>query len=178
MQSFNIGPMYGYPYPYAEGGTPTPMATLMPADGSGASATAVAVPADGAGAKATAIAVAPYPGRPPVSAYIVNAQLVAETSSPEQLAAAMSAAIEAGTENVSTFTKGPSSAAPSGPALSAAVAQATEQAKAMAQASAQAVGVTLGAVRSVVVLPATPYYGGPMPVATWQVQVRLTYVIQ
>jgi uncharacterized protein YggE len=161
LQGFNVGPSYGYPYP-------------MPVD---------APPGAGMGASEPAIA----PGRPVMppepTGYMVNAQLMADTTSPEQLATAMRIAIESGATNVNSFVKGGpgSPTPPDSQKFGPAITQATEQARVMAQASAQAAGVTLGGIHSVTVLPASPIYSGgpgPVPSVTWQVQVRVTYHLQ
>ncbi len=159
VQGFNIGPDYGYPYP---------MPAVEPAMG-GATATAVPAPS-----------IMPRPPQP--SGYMVNAQLMVDTTSPEQLATAMRVAIEGGATNVNSFFKGGpgSPTPPDASKLAPAIASATEQAKVMAQASARAAGLTLGGISSVTVLAPTPSYGGggPVPAVTWQVQVRVTYSIK
>lgn len=163
VQGFNIGPDYGYPYP-------VPPIAVDPAAGGGATAPAMPAPS-----------IMPRPPQP--SGYMVNAQLMVETTSPEQLATAMRVAIEGGATNVNSFLKG-GAGNPTPPAaskLAPAIASATEQAKVMAQASAQAAGLTLGGISSVSVLAPTPSYNGgpgPVPTVTWQVQVRVTYAIK
>lgn len=156
LQGFNVGPSYGYPYP-------------MPVD---------APPGTGASEPAIAPSRPIMPPQP--SGYMVNAQLMADTTSPEQLATAMRIAIENGATNVNSFVKGGpgSPTPPDASKLAAAIAQATAQARVMAQASAQAAGVTLGGVHSVTALPASFTFNGgpgPIPSVTWQVQVRVTY---
>lgn len=156
-QGFNVGPMYGYPMP-----TPLP---IPPAGESGGGA----VPARPV-------------GPPPVSGYMVNAQIMVETAGPEQLATVMRVAIDNGATNVNSFFKGgPGNQTPPDVArLVPAIREATEQAKVMAQASAEAAGVTLGGIHSVTVLPPTPSFGGggPVPTTTWQVQVKVTYQLR
>lgn len=185
VQGFNIGPMYGYPGPY-----PVPISMPVPPTKTEparpvmpvARATAMVPSAGGssAGPAGTSIAVPLYPPGPPsISGYTVNAQLVVEMTSLEQLAPAMRIAIEQGATGVNSFSKGmPAGPPPEGAALDAAIAQATMQAKAMAQASAKAAGVTVGELHSTQVMPPMPsYYCGPMPTPTWQVQVRVAYRI-
>ena len=167
VQGFNVGPQYGYPYPM-----PMPM-PVEPDGGTGSGA----VPPSGATAPARPISP------PEPTGYVVNAQLMADTTGPEQLAAAMRVAIENGATNVNSFIKGgPGNPTPPNPdALGPAIRQATEQAKVMAQASAEASGVALGDIDSIAVLAPTPSYGGgpgPIPTVTWQVQVRVTYNLQ
>ncbi len=162
VQGFNIGPDYGYPYPVP------PIAAVDPAMGG---ATAPAMPAP---------SIMPRPPQP--SGYMVNAQLMVDTTGPEQLATAMRVAIEGGATNVNSFLKGGpgNPTPPDASKLAPAIASAPEQAKVMAQASAQAAGLTLGGVSSVTVLAPTPSYGGggPVPAVAWQVQVRVTYAIK
>jgi uncharacterized protein YggE len=152
MTGFNIGPSYP-PYP-------------------------VPVAKDSAAGSAPSIAPTP-PDIPGGSGYMVNANLQVETDSPEQLAAAMQAAIGAGATSVSTFGKGgPQEPPPSPDVLKPTIQQATEQAKAMAQASADAAGLKLGDVRSLSVQPPMAIFTGPTPSASyWQVQVKVTYDI-
>lgn len=118
------------------------------------------------------------PDSPP-DGYMVSANLQVDTDSPEQLAAAMQAAIGAGATSVSTYGKGgPQEPPPDADVLQPAIEQATQQAKAMAQASADAAGIELGDIRSVSVQPAMAIFAGPMPSASyWQVQVKVTYDI-
>ncbi|MGE3857040.1 MAG: SIMPL domain-containing protein [Dehalococcoidia bacterium] len=165
VQGFNVGPQYGYPYP-----VPMP---VEPDGGAGGGA----VPPSGATTPARPIAP------PEPTGYVVNAQLMADTTGPEQLATAMRVAIDNGATNVNSFIKGgPGNPTPPSPeALAPAIQRATAQAKAMAEASAEAAGVTLGAIDSVAVLAPTPSYGGgpgPIPTVAWQVQVRVTYRLQ
>ena len=169
-QGFNIGPQYGYPYPLP--------AVMDPAAGGGS------VGPDGVTTPAPAPVPSVRPIMPPTpSGYSVNAQLMVETTSPEQLATAMRVAIDNGATNVNSFTKGGlgNPTPPAAAAVAPAIKQATEQAKVMAQASAEAAGVKLGGIHSVSVLPPTPSYGGgpgPMPSVAWQVHVKVTYHLQ
>jgi uncharacterized protein YggE len=167
VQGFNIGPNYGYAVP-------------MPAVDPAATTSAEGAPAVGMGGATPAIMpVRPVPPPPP-SGYTVNAQLMVDTTGPEQLASAMRVAIDNGATNVNSFIKGgPGNPTPPDSAkLAPAIKQATEQAKVMAQASAQASGVTLGDIRTVTVHQLTPSFGGgpgPIPSVTWQVQVTVAY---
>ena len=171
VQGFNIGPTYGYPMP---------MPAVDPASTTSAEGGPAASPAGGmSGATPAIMPVRPVP--PPLpSGYTVNAQLMVDTTGPEQLASAMRIAIDHGATNVNSFLKGgPGNPTPPDAAkLAPAIKQATEQAKVMAQASAQASGVTLGDIRTVTVHPVTPSFGGgpgPVPSVTWQVQVTVAY---
>jgi len=168
VQGFNVGPSYGYAYP--------PMLAVDPAATGGAA---------GGSAGAPTPSIAPMrPLPPPIpTEYQVNAQLMVDANSPEQLATAMRVAIENGATNVNSYTKGgPGNPTPPDAAkLAPAIKQATEQANAMAKASAQAAGVTLGDISSIAVLTPTPSYGGgpgPVPTVAWQVQVRVTYALK
>ena len=171
VQGFNIGPNYGYP--------PIAMPAVDPAAGTSSTEPAVAGGAGGGMTGAPSPAIMPV--RPPLpTGYLVNAQLMVDTTGPEQLASAMRIAIDNGATNVNSFMKGGpgNPTPPASSKLAPAIKQATEQAKVMAQASAEASGVTLGAIRSVTVHPPTPSFGGgpgPIPSVTWQVQVTVAY---
>ena len=172
-QGFNVGPQYGYPYPI-------PAADGASSGGASVGPEGAVAPAMPAMPPSTSV----RPIMPPTpSGYMVNAQLMVDTTSPEQLATAMRVAIENGATNVNSFTKGGpgNPTPPAAAALAPAIKQATEQAKVMAQASAEAAGVKLGGIHSVSVLTPTPSYGGgpgPMPNVAWQVQVKVTYHLQ
>ncbi len=114
------------------------------------------------------------------SGYIVSANMQVDTTSADQLAAAMQAAIDAGATSVGTWGKGGPEAPPTDAAvLKPAIEQATEQAKTMAEASADAAGVDLGGIHSISVQPPMAIYTGPGPGASyWQVQVKVTYDIE
>ena len=162
-QGFNIGPMYGYPIPVAGGVAEAPTPVVDPA---------VSGPSGGV------MPVRPLPP-PAATSYTVNAQLMVDTNSPEQLATAMRVAIEGGATNVNSYTKGGpgNPSVPDVAKLTPAIREATEQAKAMATASADAAGVKLGTLQTVTVLPPTPSWNGgpgPVPTVTWQVQVKVT----
>jgi uncharacterized protein YggE len=153
MTGFNIGPSYPpYPIPVAK---------------------------DSAAGSAPSIEPSP-PDMQGSDGYMVSANLQVDADSPEQLAAAMQAAIGAGATSVSTYGKGgPQEPPPNPDVLKPAIQQATEQAKAMAQASADAAGLKLGAIRSVSVQPPMAIFTGPSPSASyWQVQVKVTYDIE
>lgn len=114
------------------------------------------------------------------SGYIVSANMQVDTTSADQLAAAMQAAIDAGATSVGTWGKGGPEAPPTDAAvLKPAIEQATEQAQTMAEASADAAGVDLGGIHSISVQPPMAIYTGPGPGASyWQVQVKVTYDIE
>lgn len=180
LQGFNIGPNYGYAVPMPamdqpaiapmEGGT----GTSASAGGMGGGGTASASPS-----MPSIMPVRPVPVPPPAG-YSVNAQLMVDTTGPEQLATAMRIAIDGGATNVNSFIKGGpgNPTPPASEKLAPAIQQATEQAKVMAEASAKAASVTLGDIRTITVHQPTPSYGGgpgPVPSVTWQVQVTVAY---
>jgi len=116
---------------------------------------------------------------PTPTGYVVNAQLMVDTSGPELLAAAMRVAIDNGATNVNSYSKSVGNPTPPDSSkLAPAIRQATTQAKVMAQASAEAAGVTLGDISSITVLTPTPSYTGPGSSVSWQVQVRVTYALK
>lgn len=174
LQGFNVGPNYGYAYA---------VPAIDPAAGGATGAmppTAVDGGTSGMGGAPTpsVLPVRPVPAPTPTG-YVVNAQLTVDTSGPELLAAAMRVAIDNGATNVNSYSKGVGNPIPPDSSkLAPAIKQATTQAKVMAQASAEAAGVTLGNISSITVLTPTPSYGGPGPIMSWQVQVRVTYAIK
>lgn len=103
VQGFNIGPNYGYavPMPAIDPAAIAPMeggsGASAPAGGTGGGLTTPATPA--------IMPVRPIPVPPPVG-YSVNAQLMVDTTGPEQLATAMRVAIDGGATNVNSFIKG------------------------------------------------------------------------
>lgn len=153
VTNFNISPNWGYP--------PMPVA------------------ADGA-AEAPAMSSRIAPDAGGQNGYIVSANMQVDTTSADQLAEAMQAAIDAGATSVGTWGKGGPEAPPTDAAiLEPAIKQATEQAKTMAEASAAAAGVDLGGIHSISVQPPMAIYTGPGPGASyWQVQVKVTYNIK
>ncbi|MEI7925680.1 MAG: SIMPL domain-containing protein [Chloroflexota bacterium] len=177
VQGFNIGPNYGYAVPMPA----IDPASMAPSEGGSGTSSSAGGTGGGVAAPATPaiMPVRPIPVPPPAG-YSVNAQLMVDTTGPEQLATAMRVAIDGGATNVNSFIKGGpgNPTPPASEKLAPATQQATEQAKVMAEASAKAAGVTLGEIRTVTVHQPTPSFGGgpgPIPSVTWQVQVTVAY---